>query len=132
MAQLAYDVWAWAGYQDPVLNWYATAIPVPVPSLQVALPSSLLQRPTPSPCCCRHAAHVLSGAALVLGAPPTLAAVSAHFLETSGADISAVARALFTLAKNHHAATNWYVGQFFDTGHHRVPHVDAPALDGGK
>ena len=70
------------------------------------------------PCCCRHAAEVLLGAALSVGAPPTgptLTAISAHFLETTanglGADqqirVDALAQGLYDISSNDHALTNW-------------------------
>ena len=69
-------------------------LPLPLPLVLV----------TPPPCCCRHAAEVLLGAALSVKAPPTLSAIFAHFVETTakdgpGADqqIDALARMLFQI-----------------------------------
>ena len=136
VAQLAHDVWTWARYQDPVLNWCvrrSRSFPFPLhDALALATvnrqPSTVnrqLLRPLPSPspcprhtpgppCCCRHAAEVLLGAALSVGAPPTLTAISAHFLETTandglGADqqIDALAQGLYDISSNDHALTNW-------------------------
>ena len=57
---------------------------------------------------------MLLGAALSVGTPPTLTAISAHFLETTandglGADqqIDALARVLYDISSNDHALTNW-------------------------
>ena len=59
---------------------------------------------------------MLLGAALSVGAPPTLTAISAHFLETTandglGADqqirVDALAQGLYDISSNDHALTNW-------------------------
>ena len=59
---------------------------------------------------------MIVGAALSVGTPPgpTLAAISAHFLETTandglGADqqIDALAQGLYDISSNDHALTNW-------------------------
>ena len=100
--------WHW---QPSTVNRQPSTVNYSDPFLPLPL---VLATPPGPPCCCRHAAEVLLGAALSVGAPPTLTAISAHFLETTandglGADqqIDALAQGLYDISSNDHALTNW-------------------------